>query len=136
MRSRIAWLLAVVLTIPMVGCAGRINKTMDSWRGAHVSQLIGSWGPPAQIMDDGLGGKVFIYATTRTWTTPGTATTQTTGSATATAWGTDTYATGSATGRSTSTTTYTPAQTHGYHAYRMFYINANGVIYNWAWKGL
>lgn len=136
MRNETALLLVAVLTTSTVGCAGRINETMASWEGAHVSQLIGSWGPPSQVMDDGKGGMVYVYSTTRSWTTPGTATTKTTGQATANVWGTNRYATGSATGSSTSTTTYTPAQTYGYNAYRTFFINESGVIYKWAWRGL
>ncbi len=115
-----------LLLLVSTGCAN-INKVMKSWEGHHYGELIASWGPPQQVFDDGYGGRILVYTQQRQWTTPGTATTYTTGSATV--W--DNYIWGSATSR----TTYYPPQTHGYTAYRMFWINSNGYIYRWAWRG-
>lgn len=109
-----------------------ISKIMDSWMGANVNDLIVSWGPPQQTISDGKGGQILIYSSARTWTTPGQATTNTYGKANAYGYGN--YA--NAYGRSTSTTTYTPPQTRGYEAQRMFWVNRNGKIYRWSWKGL
>lgn len=109
------------------GCAS-VNKVMESWTGHHQSDLIASWGPPQQVMDDGEGGRIFIYSTTRAFTSPGRSTTTVTGSA----YGTGNYAYGSATGSAT----YTPPRTSSYNAYRMFWIDQNGYIYRWAWRGL
>jgi hypothetical protein len=120
-------LILVLALLFISGCAS-INKTMQSWMGHHQSDLIASWGPPQQIMDDGQGGKIFIYSTTRTFTSPGHSTTTVSGSA----YGTGSYAYGTATGH----TTYTPPQTSSYNAYRMFWIDKNGYIYRWAWRGL
>jgi len=74
-------------------------------------------------MDDGLGGRIFVYAASRQFTSPGRATTTTTGSV----YGgsIDAY----------STTTYRPPETYGYTAYRMFWISSSGYIYRWSWKG-
>jgi hypothetical protein len=112
--------LFLVLSIAaMAGCA-MVDKSMSSWMGHDQSDLIASWGPPQQIMDDGQGGKIFVYASTRSFTTPGSATT--------TVYGTP-YA-------ATAYTTYRPPQTSSYNASRMFWIDQNGRVYRWAWKGL
>jgi hypothetical protein len=112
----------------LTGCAARINKVMQSWEGAHYSQLIMSWGPPQGVYDDGLGGRILVYTQQRQWVTPGTATTTTDFSAT----GYDNYIWGQA----KSVTQFNPAQLHGYTAYRTFQINSAGRIVNWSWRGL
>ena len=118
---RIALLLLVIST---VGCVGRINKTMDSWVGHHFSELIASWGPPAQVFEDGSGGRVMVWTINRTFVSPGTS--QTTFQATQVnnqIWG-------------QATTTYNPAHVSGYTATRTFWVRKNGRVYKWAWKGL
>jgi hypothetical protein len=119
--------IIIVVVCLFTGCAS-INKTMQLWMGHHQSDLIANWGPPQQVMDDGQGGKIFIYITTRTFTSPGHSTTTVTGSA----YGMGNYAYGTARGY----TTYTPPQTTSYNACRMFWIDGNGYIYRWAWRGL
>lgn len=121
-------MIIVAICISFSGCAARINKVMKSWQGQHFTVLIGSWGPPQQVFDDGGGGRIFIYTQQRQWTTPGSSTTTIRGNATV--LGNNVW------GSAKSTTTYNPSQTHGYKAYRMFYINKDGFIYNWAWRGL
>lgn len=116
-----------ICVILFSGCA-HINEVMQSWDGSHYSDLIASWGPPQQVFDDGQGGRILIYTEERQWTSPGQSRTYTTGRATAY----DNYIWGSVTSR----TTYEPPKTHGYTAYRMFWIDRNGYIYRWAWKGL
>src|SRR5262249_51272467 len=71
--------LVVALALAANGCVS-INEVMASWEGDNVGNLIASWGPPQLVYDDGNGGKIFVYATDRTWTTPGKATTTTNGS--------------------------------------------------------
>jgi len=71
-------LLVILLCLGLAGCA-TINKTMESWMGANANDLIASWGPPQQTMSDGQGGQILVYSSARTWTTPGQATTTTTG---------------------------------------------------------
>src|SRR5688572_17762916 len=121
--------LAVLLFMCLgAGCGSLINKKMASWDGHHYSDMIASWGPPQQVLDDGTGGKIFVYTAVRSFTSPGQANTRVTGSA----YGVGNYAYGSATG----VTTYTPPQTSSYGAHRMFWVNSSGYIYRWAWKGL
>lgn len=121
-------LTTLIVAFLLSGCASKINEKMESWMGHHKNDLIASWGPPQDIMDDGQGGEIFIYSNERTYTTPGTSTTNTYGSASA--FGNTAY------GSATSTTHHTPAQTSGYTAQRMFWIDGRGIIYRWSWKGL
>ena len=124
LMQRLSLLLIMVI---LAGCAS-INKTMESWMGHDQSDLIANWGPPQQVMDDGRGGKIFVYTTTRSHTAPGSSTTTVTGSAYG--YGDTVY--GTATGH----TTYNPPRTTSYNAYRMFWIDQTGRIYRWSWKGL
>lgn len=62
MRAAIALTTVVLLAD---GCAGRVNEVMKSWVGHHYSDLIAAWGPPAQVLDDGSGGKIMTWASTR-----------------------------------------------------------------------
>ena len=112
------------LTISLVGCPAAINKSMASWEGHNVNELIAAWGPPSQTFSDGNGGQVFVYAESRQWIQPGSATT----TASATTVGNYTY--GSA------TTVYQPAYVEGYNAYRMFWVDSSGTIYSWSWRGI
>lgn len=95
-----------------------LNDIMASWLGASEQELYLQWGPPNEVHSDGAGGKIVVYRYTRSYTTPGTATT------------TYNYYTGRA------ETTYMPPTTTTVESYRMFWINARGVIYHWEWKGL
>jgi len=108
--------------------SGCISQIMTSWENHHYGELIGSWGPPQQVFNDGYGGRILVYTESRAWVSPGKSNTYVTGNATIY----DNYIWGSA----TATTYYTPPQVYGYTAYRMFWINKQGIIYRWAWKGL
>lgn len=112
----------------MCGCAAHVTHIMNSWVGSSSSDLIAKWGPPSQVFNDGSGGTVMVWAYQRSYTVPGNATTNTTGSATLS--GNTVY------GSSTSRTTYNPAQNYGWTAYRMFWVNQSGIVYRWAWRGL
>ena len=125
---RLRIMVLISCSIILSGCAGRINNIMSSWEGSHYSDLIASWGPPQSVFEDGSGGRILVYTQVRSWTAPGSSVTRTTGTATVY----DNYIWGS----STSRTTYIPPATYAYSAYRMFWINSNGFIYRWAWKGL
>lgn len=91
-------------------------------------QLIAAWGPPQQVISDAQGGQIFIYVVTAQWTTPGRSTTYS--QATAVGYWNTAVASGH------SQTTYTPPKTHTFQTRKMFYVNSNGYIYNWAWKHL
>jgi len=106
----------------------KVNAVMRSWEGSHESDLIAAWGPPQQVMSDGSDGKVFIYTQQFSYTTPGTSTT--TGNATAYSYGNTTNVYGN------SYTTYNPSQTYTRQRQRIFFINSEGRVYRWSWRGL
>ena len=118
----------------VTGCItpGKMNEIMSSWVGDNANNLIASWGPPQQVMPDGSGGQILIYLQDRQSTSPGYSTT--TSSASANAWGNYNYAT--ATGYGTSNTVTTPPKTDRWTVSRSFWVDKDGRIYRWAWKGL
>jgi hypothetical protein len=113
---------------------------MQGFMGQPSTELVARWGPPQQRTPDGHGGEIWTYVEQRQWTTPGQI--DTTAHGTGTSYGTlygDPYAAtyyGSANVQAGATTTYTPPQTHCYTARRSFFIDSNGIVYRWAWKGL
>ncbi|HZP18146.1 MAG TPA: hypothetical protein VFB00_09285, partial [Terriglobales bacterium] len=110
--KQVTLLLALPLSLVCLsGCVKRINATMASWQGHQFSDLVARCGPPSQVMADGQGGKVMVWVLDRTYTTPGEATTTTSGTV-------NDYG-GDGTISATSKTTYTPPETHGWRAYRM-----------------
>jgi hypothetical protein len=113
----------------LIGCVKRINTAMNSWMGVHESVLLQRWGPPSQVVGDGQGGKIFVYANQRQWTTPDTRQQTTTVNGRV-----DGY--GNISGTATTTTTGSAPTVQGYTATRMFYINSSGYVYSWRWKGL
>jgi hypothetical protein len=44
----------------------RREELQRTWEGCNVNDLITKLGPPTQIMDDGQGGKIYVYTTTKT----------------------------------------------------------------------
>ena len=115
--NRIAVVTVLALCLSLAGCS-TLNKTMESWMGHDVNDLIASWGPPQTIIPDGHGGQIFLYPASKTWTTLGQATTNIYGYKSA-----------------TTTTTYVPSESKGYEAWSMFWVDSKGRIYRWAWKG-
>ena len=139
MRKLAVWLLAGVLALS--GCSARakgwwkqdgptqqMNAMMASWVGVQYSALIMNWGPPNQVFDDGLGGKLLAWTQARSVTFPGTSTSETTANATAignTAWG-----------RASSRGVYNPPEIYTWSTYRIFQVDKDGIVRNWAWRGL
>lgn len=86
---------------------------MDTWLGQTKHELIMAWGAPSKIMDDGNGGEILIYEYYRKgYQTPGTIT------------GSD------------NKITYTNPENNSYIARREFFVNSEGKIYHWRWRGL
>lgn len=119
-RTRLVGLIVLIL-VGAAGCTS-ISETMQKWVGHHFSELIAAWGPPDQTFSDGRGGQIFIYTRTTRWVQPATSTT--------------TYEQNTTHGATTgqSTTVYNPAVVQEYTSYRMFWINADGIIYSWAYR--
>lgn len=92
----------------IVSWSKKAQETMESWLGEHESDLIASWGPPNKIMPDGKGGTVLDYSHYRDFGYRGYI---------------DRF--GNFYGYPL-----------GYTANRYFYVDSNGIIYNFKWKGL
>lgn len=123
-KSTLTLLLPILLSVSLFGCSYRMNQIMSSWEGNDVDDLIASWGPPTQVLDDGNGGKIFCYQQSGTVYMPGTTTT--TGNA---------YRYGNQVNYNEYTSS-TPGYAVPVNKYRMFWVNPNGIIYKWSWRGL
>lgn len=100
--------------VTSIGCTKNINTVMSSWIGHHKSELFLSWGPPGKVFPDGKGGEILVYEFHRDLgQTPGEATIDYYGNI-----------------------HYTNPKDRGYVATRMFYVDKDGYIYAWKWKGL
>lgn len=105
---------AVVLVALLSGGCASTSKTMQSWMGIHQSNLILQWGPPTRSAPDGAGGTILIYEFDRyLGQVPGRAVRNFDGSV-----------------------SYTAPESTGYVAVRMFWVNANGILYHWQWRGM
>lgn len=92
----------------LIGCktGPDTREVMDSWMKSHISELIASCGPPTYTTEDGLGGKIYVYAQDiNGYTTPGVARRAKNG---------DIY--------------YTNPQTYSFQYLKMFYVNEKGII--------
>lgn len=123
-----------VCAVLLSGCASSVNKLMESWMGHNVQELMIAWGPPQQVMDNPSGnGKIVIYDSHSAVTLPGTNPTPGTS-----------YTNGyiDANGYWHATTTYvpgspgTPPTTLDLQRVRVFYVNDQGIITAWSWRGL
>ena len=112
----------LILLVTLSGCTS-VDDVMKSYLGAHKNDLLANWGAPQNIMSDGSGGEVWIYAQNRQYTSPGYAQTNTYGSVNSFGYTGNSY------------TTYTAPQTSSWTATRTFFINSNGIIYRYAWRG-
>jgi hypothetical protein len=107
-----------IISLCLVLCAGctterDINAIMNSWKGSKIDDVIASWGPPSQVIDDSNGGRIMIWTEFSSPTSRGTAMTKN-------------YGSGS------SFVNYIPGKTNN----RTFWVDGNGIIYKWAWRGL
>lgn len=123
-----AALTALIISLALPGCGiAVINKTMASWMNYPESALVASWGPAQQVYSDGQGGHVLVYLLDRPYTVPASSTTTT-------------FTNGGVVGNqfygyAQGYTTYTPEHTAGHTACRIFWTDANGIVYRWQWKG-
>lgn len=98
-------LLVISLCLALLcSCAARLNKKMDSWLGHHYSELIDSWGAPDQQMDDGRGGRILVYAKASSYSVPL---------------------------KNAYNGQYIGTYTNQNVSKRMFWVDADGVIYKW-----
>jgi len=86
----------------------------NSWKGSHISSLIRAWGPPTETTSDGGDGKIYIWAYSGNtgYQIPGKI---------SKSWDGD--------------ITYTAPQNITYKKYVQMYVDKNGIIYYWRYKG-
>lgn len=111
MKLHLTFLVAFLL---LSGCAGRIEVVMESWVGAHESELVERWGPPDSVVSDGKGGTILTYEGA----------------------GKVGESRGQVKVNAVGRVTVTSPKQHTYKRYRMFYVDKDGIIYSWKWKGL
>ncbi|MEJ0106803.1 MAG: hypothetical protein WDO19_31525 [Bacteroidota bacterium] len=104
--------LPFVLLFIVISCTSP-SKIMSSWVGKTKAELLRSWGPPLSVSGDGQGGEILVYSSTVTLgETPG-----------------QTY------NNINSGISYTVPKNNQYERTRMFFVNANNVIYYWRLQG-
>lgn len=90
------------------------NEIMKTWVGDTKQNLYLKWGAPSRVTDDGNGGEIAVF---ESYVNSG-------------------QQAGRAYENEDGSISYTNPQQRGYVRTRMFYIDKNGIIYNWKWKGL
>lgn len=63
---KIAMLLLAATLVSCETPAEALKKRMDSWLNHHKSELLQSWGPPTRRTDDGSGGEILSWESSRT----------------------------------------------------------------------
>jgi hypothetical protein len=110
------------LTVGCVSTSDQISKQMASWMGHSENELIADWGEPTRTVSDDNGGKIFVYELQRESTTPAVLTTHK-----CSQWEADCV--------NGERAVYQPASTQTWAVLREFWINGDGVVYKWKWKG-
>lgn len=130
----------------LLGCATPgTDLNMQGVIGKHFSELVAARGMPDQKMSDGNEGEIWIYLVSRERMAPGQFNTTFNGSAYTSGdleinrdYFNRTYGTfdSKTQFQGQSATTYTPPHMTGYIAHRAFFIDKNGIVYRYAWRGL
>lgn len=115
-----------MLCLTILGCGTPTAEIMNSWKGAHVSRLIRSWGPPQHVTTDGAGGKIYIWKKNIDITLA---------DAKAKTKGTITYSPYLDEYTIDSKTTYTDPVVLEGEKVRMFWVDRDGIIYTWRAEG-
>ena len=128
-RQILAALVAIaggILIVYLIDSAAKQKSAaMESWKGHHISKLIRSCGPPQNIVSDGAGGRIYIWSSAVKIPLTKESTQR---RGTATIIGDTVYY--------NEKTTTSPATNIEYDKVKMFWVNSQGIIYHWRWKGL
>jgi hypothetical protein len=66
MEVKMKFLLLVLMALLIGACATNASKKAqkleEDWKGKNFNDLIAAKGPPDEKLDDGRGGKIFIYS--------------------------------------------------------------------------
>jgi len=67
MDVKIKIMVLALMALLIVACASDANKKTqqleEDWKGKNFNDLIAAKGPPDEKLDDGQGGKIFVYST-------------------------------------------------------------------------
>jgi hypothetical protein len=121
-----------VLTLGISELWHQQERIMSSWLGHTESELVAFWGPPGAVINGAFGRRALVYTENRMYTSPGYATSTSTGSGYGQVYGNAIYVQGQA----QSFTTYTPPQTYQWRVWRAFVVDSTGGVINYAWSGL
>ena len=138
--KRMIQCLAVFALAFFAGCVAteEMNKTMSTWEGHSVKELLASWGTPTSTASDGQGGQILTYNKSHTEYLPASYTPDYAGAAVATySWPEGDPALHARTHTPAQTPTiYTPPQSSRVNRMRVFWVDSSGRIYRWSWKGV
>ena len=133
MKKSLAALVCLALLTPLPGCyylSGQYfadqraaytaakNAHARTFVGRHQDALLKAFGAPSQTLEDNKGGRIWVYTEVSETVQPARSTTN--------------YDPKT---KSSTTTTY-PSQTTRATTQAMYWINANGTIYDASWKQL
>lgn len=109
-------ILLIILALSLSSCF-MVTNSMRRFEGRHVTSLYAEWGYPAEVYDDGGGGRVLVYTEPRgTYYCPPSLSGETS--------------------RRGVLIRYAPEVIASYEARRVFWVDKNGIVYKWLWKGL
>jgi len=128
----------LLLALQLSGCmtSSKMNGIMSSWEGHNISDLIASWGPPSQVVEDVGSGRIYCYQYSGHIQTPGTYHSTTTSTELVPLTEAARRMTVPSPQRYQTTGTYTPGVSIPIIRFRMFWVDEKGIIYRWSWRGL
>jgi hypothetical protein len=147
-RRLAANLFAALLWVASTGCSynvdddvefqrylkqesARVNGGMSSWQGESKHALVMAWGMPARTADDGDGGEIVAYYFQHRTSDPGSP-----GIRLPSYTNCSGYQTVNCTTTGGQTILARAPSSDVYYCERFFYVNRDGRIYNFSWKGV
>ncbi len=109
--------ILVVLALSLSSCL-MVTNSMRRFEGRNVTDLYAAWVPPNEVYDDGSGGRVLVYVYVRGY------------------YYRPPMISGKIYPGGTALVTYTPEAVASYDARRVYWVNKDGIVYRWEWKGL
>ena len=110
-------IVLIALALLLSSCA-IVDSAMQRYMGRHVTSLYASYGQPNEVYDDGNGGMVLVYVYVRGY------------------YYRPPMISGKIYPGGTALVTYTPEAVASYDARRVYWVNKDGIVYRWEWKGL
>jgi hypothetical protein len=115
--------VAAIVAPQLSGC-WLVTHRMQSMEGRTRADLLAAWGEPTQTLNDGEGGKIWVYVEDRFWNGPGEDPPAV-----------SSFGVGSEASLARARAR-TPGMVSGWKAYRAFWVAEDGKITGWTWKGI